>query len=135
MQHTRKIATGLLVAVLLVLASVGGVTAAIAEETSPEDGVTAATPEEKTSPEDGNVFTRGLRRLRGDRAPDAAGGSDLPLHAPAALAAGSSPRGIDRGAMISEPGIAQLSAWLLRNGLLTPAGLARPGIDSARPRD
>jgi len=78
MQHTRKIATGLLVAVLLVLASVGGVTAAIAEETSPEDGVTAATPEEKTSPEDGNVFTRGLRRLRGDRAPDAAGGSDQP---------------------------------------------------------
>lgn len=65
----------------------------------------------------------------------AGGGSDLPLHAPAALAAGSSPRGIDRGAMISEPGIAQLSAWLLRNGLLSPAGLARPGIDSAHSRD
>lgn len=59
MQHSRKIATGLLVAVLLVLASVGGVTAATAEETSPEDG---------------NILTQGLSRMRGDRDPEAAGG-------------------------------------------------------------
>ena len=60
-------------------------------------------------------------------------GSDLPLEEPAALETGISPRGIDRGSMISEPGMAQLSAWLQRNGLLAPAGLARPGIDSAQP--
>ncbi len=60
-------------------------------------------------------------------------GSDLPLEEPAALATGISPRGIDRGSMISEPGMAQLSAWLQRNGLLAPAGLARPGIDSTQP--
>ncbi len=63
----------------------------------------------------------------------AAPGSDLPLGEPAALAAGSNPRGVDRGCLITEPGMAQLSAWLQRNGLLTPARLARPGIDSARP--
>ena len=63
----------------------------------------------------------------------AEGGSDLPLEAPRPLDAGISPRGIDRGSMISEPGMAQLSAWLLRNGLLAPASLARPGIDSAQP--
>jgi len=61
MQHSRKIATGLLVAVLLVLASVGGVTAATAEETSTEDG---------------NVFTRGLRGNRDARDPDATDGRD-----------------------------------------------------------
>ncbi len=55
----------------------------------------------------------------------AAPGSDLPLEQPAALAAETSPRGIDRGSMITEPGMAQLSAWLQRNGLLSPARLAR----------
>ena len=55
----------------------------------------------------------------------AAPGSDLPLEQPAALAAEISPRGIDRGSMITEPGMAQLSAWLQRNGLLSPARLAR----------
>lgn len=65
----------------------------------------------------------------------AAPGSDLPLEEPAALAAGTSPRGIDRGSMITEPGMAQLSAWLQRNGLLNPARLARPGIDSNQPSD
>ena len=62
-------------------------------------------------------------------------GSDLPLEEPAALETGISPRGIDRGSMISEPGMAQLSAWLQRNGLLAPASLARPGIDSAQARE
>lgn len=65
----------------------------------------------------------------------AAPGSDLPLTAPAALHADTSPRGIDRGCMITEPGMAQLSAWLQRNGLLSPAGLARPGIDRVHPSD
>lgn len=63
----------------------------------------------------------------------AAPGSDLPLEAPAPLAEGLSPRGIDRGSLISEPGMAQLSLWLQRNGLLDPADLARPGIDSNAP--
>ena len=65
----------------------------------------------------------------------AAPGSDLPLEEPAALAPATSPRGIDRGSMITEPGMAQLSAWLQRNGLLDPAGLARPDIDSPPPSD
>lgn len=66
----------------------------------------------------------------------AAPGSDLPLEEPAPLAADAiSPRGIDRGSLISEPGMAQLSLWLQRNGLLDPSALARPGIDSARAPD
>ena len=55
----------------------------------------------------------------------AAPGSDLPLEAPAPLPPDSSPRGIDRGFLITEPGMAQLSAWLLRHGLLSPERLAR----------
>ena len=65
----------------------------------------------------------------------AARGSDLPLEEPAPLPAGRSPRGIDRGALITEPGPAQLTVWLQRMGLLSPAGFARPGIDSARSAD
>jgi glutaredoxin len=46
-------------------------------------------------------------------------GSLLPYEEPSALARGTSPRGIDRGAMITEPGIDELSRWLQRHGFIT----------------
>jgi glutaredoxin len=48
----------------------------------------------------------------------AASGADLPIEAEASLETGRSPRGIDRGSMITEPDIKQLTTWLDRNGLL-----------------
>lgn len=45
-------------------------------------------------------------------------GDDLPIEPPMPLVKGASPRGIDRGAMITEPGEEQLIQWLRRFGLL-----------------
>jgi glutaredoxin len=45
-------------------------------------------------------------------------GEDLPLAPPLPLVPGSSPRGIDRGAMITEPDDDQLRDWLRQIGLL-----------------
>lgn len=46
-------------------------------------------------------------------------GSRLPYEAPSHLPAGESPRGIDRGAMITEPNIEQLKAWLIKHQFAT----------------
>ena len=40
----------------------------------------------------------------------------LPVEEPASLAKGTSPRGLDRGAMITEPNMVQLKAWLVKHG-------------------
>ena len=45
-------------------------------------------------------------------------GEDLPLAPPQPLVPGGSPRGIDRGAMITEPDEEQLRDWLRQIGLL-----------------
>lgn len=45
-------------------------------------------------------------------------GSVEPYEAPAALPIGSSPRGIDRGSIITEATRVQLRAWLVKQGLL-----------------
>ena len=42
-----------------------------------------------------------------------------PYEAPAPLAAGASPRGIDRGSMMTEANRQQLKAWLVKQGVLT----------------
>ncbi|MBN2471362.1 MAG: glutaredoxin family protein [Anaerolineae bacterium] len=44
-------------------------------------------------------------------------GEDRPHTAPEPLPAGASPRGIDRGPVLTEPGAAQLEDWLRRHGL------------------
>jgi glutaredoxin len=44
--------------------------------------------------------------------------SVLPYEPPAPLPSGSSPRGIDRGSMITEAGRPALRAWLVKNELL-----------------
>ena len=49
-------------------------------------------------------------------------GEDLPFEEPTSLAKGSSPRGIDRGPMLTEPDESQLMAWLKRHGLLNHIG-------------
>lgn len=41
-----------------------------------------------------------------------------PIEAPSYLAPGASPRGIDRGAMITEPSRQELIVWLQKHGLL-----------------
>jgi glutaredoxin len=41
-----------------------------------------------------------------------------PYEAPADLARGASPRGVDRGVMLTEPTRAQLQAWLTKHGIL-----------------
>ena len=41
-----------------------------------------------------------------------------PCAPPAPLVAGSSPRGIDRGTMLTEPTRPQLRAWLVKHGML-----------------
>ncbi len=46
-------------------------------------------------------------------------GSLEPCQAPAPLARGASPHGIDRGSMLTEPSRAQLRAWLIAHGLLS----------------
>lgn len=43
---------------------------------------------------------------------------DLPYEAPAFLAQGSTPRGINRGSMITEPSIDQLTNWLRQHGFI-----------------
>lgn len=45
-------------------------------------------------------------------------GEDVPCEAPPPLPKGASPRGIDRGVMITEPSTEQLAAWLLKHGLI-----------------
>lgn len=48
-------------------------------------------------------------------------GDVLPYIEPPPLPAGSSPRGINRGAMITEASADQLKDWLLQNGFLNNA--------------
>lgn len=45
-------------------------------------------------------------------------GEILPYEAPQPLAPGASPKGIDRGTMITEPGEVQLENWLRRHGFM-----------------
>ncbi|MBN1121200.1 MAG: hypothetical protein JXJ17_08980 [Anaerolineae bacterium] len=45
-------------------------------------------------------------------------GEDLPFETPAPLEKGSSPRGIDRGSMITEAGEIELKKWLQTNGFI-----------------
>lgn len=45
-------------------------------------------------------------------------GDDLPFEPPSPLAQGKSPRGIDRGSMITEPGMEQLINWLAQHHFL-----------------
>lgn len=47
-------------------------------------------------------------------------GEDVPNEEPAPLAQGASPRGIDRGVMITEPSIADLTKWLEKHGFIDP---------------
>jgi glutaredoxin len=42
-------------------------------------------------------------------------GEDLPYQAPVPLEPGASPKGIDRGSMITEPGEAKLEDWLKKH--------------------
>lgn len=48
-------------------------------------------------------------------------GEVLPYQLPPALPAGSSPRGINRGSMITEGNIEQLEVWLTQNGFINNA--------------
>ena len=50
----------------------------------------------------------------------AEGESLEPYEPPAPMPGGASPRGIDRGSIITEPSRAELRAWLIKNGLLQP---------------
>jgi glutaredoxin len=45
-------------------------------------------------------------------------GDHLPYEEPTPLPPGSSPRGINRGAMITEPNIEQLTSWLEQHGFI-----------------
>ncbi len=45
-------------------------------------------------------------------------GEVLPYEAPEALEKGYSPRGIDRGSMITEPNAEELATWLHRHGFI-----------------
>jgi hypothetical protein len=45
-------------------------------------------------------------------------GQDLPYEPPVPLAAGSSPRGVNRGSMITEPSEEQLTDWLRQHGFI-----------------
>lgn len=45
-------------------------------------------------------------------------GEDLPYEDPEPLESGASPRGIDRGTMITEPGETKLEDWLRKHGFL-----------------
>jgi hypothetical protein len=46
-------------------------------------------------------------------------GTVEPCEAPSPLASGSSPRGVDRGSLITEATRVQLRAWLVKQGLLS----------------
>lgn len=48
-------------------------------------------------------------------------GDDLPAEEPAPLPPGTSPRGIDRGDMITEPSAEQLTAWLQKHEFIAAA--------------
>ena len=56
-------------------------------------------------------------------------GDVFPIEPPMPIVPGSSPRGIDRNSMITEPNEDQLIAWLVKNGLLTR--VTNPGSASA----
>lgn len=45
-------------------------------------------------------------------------GENLPYEEPGPLEKGASPRGIDRGSMITEPGEIQLEEWLRHHGFM-----------------
>ncbi len=45
-------------------------------------------------------------------------GELLPVKSPAPLDAGASPRGIDRGSIITEPNITQFIEWLQKHGFI-----------------
>lgn len=49
----------------------------------------------------------------------AAPGQDLPVVEPPPLDKGQSPRGVDRGIMLTEPSAEQLTLWLVKNGFLS----------------
>ena len=53
-------------------------------------------------------------------------GSLEPYEAPALLAPGASPHGIDRGSMLTEPSRAQLRGWLIAHGLLSGEAATTP---------
>jgi glutaredoxin len=46
-------------------------------------------------------------------------GDALPIEEPTPLPKGSSPRGIDRGWMITEPNMLQFTTWLEKHGLIS----------------
>jgi glutaredoxin len=48
-------------------------------------------------------------------------GEDLPYEEPSFLAKGATPRGVNRGSMLTEPSEDQLISWLEQHGLLTRA--------------
>ena len=48
----------------------------------------------------------------------AAPGEDVPIEAPQNLRKGKSPRGVNRGSMITEPGTQQLKIWLKQHGFI-----------------
>jgi glutaredoxin len=48
-------------------------------------------------------------------------GSNLPVNEPSPLTPGSSPRGINRGPMITEPNMDQLLVWLTQHGFIEQA--------------
>lgn len=50
-------------------------------------------------------------------------GEVLPYEAPSYLERGRSPRGINRGAMITEPTAAELTAWLRQHGFIEAAAV------------
>lgn len=50
-------------------------------------------------------------------------GSDMPLTDPTFLEPGTSPRGIHRGSMITEPNIDQLTKWLVEHGFIQADGV------------
>lgn len=50
-------------------------------------------------------------------------GEILPPETPAPLPKGTSPRGIDRGAMITEPSFQELSTWLHKHGFISAEAL------------
>lgn len=45
-------------------------------------------------------------------------GEDLPYQEPDPLPPGTSPRGLDRGSMITEPGDLRLESWLQKHGFM-----------------
>lgn len=45
-------------------------------------------------------------------------GQDLPYQAPTLLPLGTSPRGVDRGSLITEPSDEQLTKWLRQHGFI-----------------